>query len=320
MIGDFFGGRGIEVSYFSDPTRVMPLPGNAVPRFKMAENTSPLPQDRLYFDFNSYTDVPLTDSPSSVRSFAPGFEKTFFDGVASFEMRLPMASTLSNDVFADGSTATAAGEVGNMGIALKTLLLRREKFLLSGGLAMSLPTAQDTQLITNRSPNATTLLEFQNQAVHLMPFFGGLWTPNDRWFAIGYVQIDVDANGDPVVINPNSRQPTIGRYHDTNYLYTDLGLGYWARRSENRDQFLTGLAYVLEFHWNQSLQGQQVLNVGGYQIGTPAENVSCTDLTVGAHLELYRMTTLTAAFVTPLTSDRDRQFDSQFRFFVNRRF
>jgi hypothetical protein len=97
-------------------------------------------------------------------------------------------------------------------------------------------------------------------------------------------------------------------------------LGYWARRSENRNQFFTGLAYSLEFHLNQSLQGQQVLDAGEFQIGTHAENVSCTDLTVGTHLELYKMTTVTAALIVPLTADRDRQFDSQFRLFVNRRF
>jgi hypothetical protein len=320
MIGDFFGSGGVSIRTYSESLSVAPLPGNALPRFKMAENTSPLPQDRIYFDFNSFTNVPLTETPSSVRSFTPGFEKTFFDGVMSFEMRLPMASTLSNDVFADGSTTTASGEFGDMGIALKTLILRREKFLLSGGLAMSLPTAENTQLISSRSLNATTMLEFQNQSVHLMPFFGGLWTPNDRWFAIGYVQIDVDANGDPVIAYPNFRNEFLGRYHDTTYLYADLGLGYWARRSENRNQFFTGLAYSLEFHLNQSLQGQQVLDAGEFQIGTHAENVSCTDLTVGTHLELYKMTTVTAALIVPLTADRDRQFDSQFRLFVNRRF
>ena len=41
-------------------------------------------------------------------------------------------------------------------------------------------------------------MTIQNRSVHLMPFVGGLWTPNDRLFAIGYVQVDVDANGDPV--------------------------------------------------------------------------------------------------------------------------
>jgi hypothetical protein len=323
MIGDFFGGAGVSILLNNEPYAVAPLPGNAVPRFKMAENTSPLPQDRIYFDFSSYSNVPLTNSPSSVNSYAAGFEKTFFDGIMSVELRAPMATTLSNDIYTNGSTSTATGEFGNLALAFKSLIFRRETFALSGGLAMTLPTARNTQIFATQGSTDPTLL-IENQSVHLMPFFGGLWTPNDRFFGIGYLQVDVDANGDPVTgTNPFSSFPTtasVGRYHDTTFLFADLGLGYWARRSNDRSKFLTGLAYVLEFHLNQSLQGEQVLNGNNFQIGTSAENVSFTDITVGAHLELYKMTTVTAAFCTPLTSDRDRQFDSQFRVFVNRRF
>jgi hypothetical protein len=322
MIGDFFGGAGVTFLVNNEPVGTAPLPGNATPRFKMAENTSPIPQDRLYFDYNFYSNVPLTESRSNVNSFAPGFEKTFFNGNMSVEMRVPMATTLSNGVYFDGSTSTSSQEFGNMGVAIKSLILQREKFLLSGGLAMSLPTAQNSQYFLDRS-STNSLLSIDNQSVHLMPFLGGLWTPNDRWFGIGYLQVDVDANGDPVTgTNPFSTpNPTfLGRYHDTTFMYADLGLGYWARRSHDSSQFFTGLAYVLEFHLNQSLQSQQVLVADAFQIGTPAQNVSFSDLTVGTHIELYKHTTITAAFITPLTPDRDRQFDGQFRLFVNRCF
>jgi hypothetical protein len=327
MIGDFFGGAG--VTYYSDGVNIgsAPLPGNSVSRFKMAENTSPLPQDRIYFDFSSFTNVPLLNAPSSVNSYAFGFEKTFFDGIASVELRAPMATTVSNDIYFNNPTATstATGEFGNMALAFKTLLLRREKFLLSGGLALTLPTAQNSYIFANQfGVTQTPSLLIENQSVHLMPFFGGIWTPNDRWFGIGYLQVDVDGNGnaisgfDPFVSVPT--EEAIGRYYDTTFLYADLGVGYWAKRSNDHHKMFTGLAYVLEFHFNQSLQGQQVLNSPNFQIGTPAENVSFTDMTVGAHLELYKLTTITASIITPLTSDGDRQFDSQFRLFVNRRF
>ena len=115
----------------------------------MAENTSPLPQDRVYFDFSSFRNVPLTNSPSSVNSYAAGFEKTFFDGIMSVELRAPMATTLDNDIYFDGPDRDLDGHrrIREFGLAFKTLLLRREKFLLSGGLAMTLPTAQNTQYI-----------------------------------------------------------------------------------------------------------------------------------------------------------------------------
>jgi hypothetical protein len=80
------------------------------------------------------------------------------------------------------------------------------------------------------------------------------------------------------------------------------------------------LAYVVECHVNQSLTGQQVLNSNIFQVGTVANNVSFTDMTVGVHLELFKLSTLTAAYCTSLTPDNDRQFDSQFRLLFNRRF
>jgi hypothetical protein len=189
---------------------------------------------------------------------------------------------------------------------------------------MTTPTARNTQIFMNRQSPAPSIL-MENQSVHLMPFFGGLWTPNDRWFGIGYIQVDVDANGDAVSgFDPFSTsgplEQSIGRYRDATFMFADVGLGYWARKSNDRSKLVTGLAYVVECHLNQSLEGQQVLNSTNFQMGTPAQNISFTDMTCGVHLELYKMTTVSCAYCFPLTSDGDRQFDSQFRLFVNRRF
>jgi hypothetical protein len=197
---------------------------------------------------------------------------------------------------------------------------------MSGGLAVTLPTAQNTYIFANQfSPSATTpSLLISNQSVHVMPFFGGLWTPNDRWFGIGYLQVDVDASGYGISgFDPFGSTPTeegVGRIYDQTLLYADVGLGYWARRSNDPHTMFTGLAYVLEFHVNQSLNSQQILYSPSFQIGSDVSNVSSTDMTVGAHLELYKLTSVTAAFVAPLTPDGDRQFDTQFRLLVNRRF
>ncbi len=167
-------------------------------------------------------------------------------------------------------------------------------------------------------------MTIDNEAVHLMPFFGTVWTPNERWFVNSYLQVDVDANGDGVTgaTFSTSGPPTqfIGRYRDTTFLYADIGVGYWARHTNDASRALTGLAYVCEFHMNQSLEGQQVLSSNGFQVGSPIENQSVFDITVGAHLEFYTRTTVTLAYCTPLNSDSDKQFDGQFRLLFNRRF
>ena len=121
MVGDFFGSGGLFIvfqnSTSSSVVGTAPVPGGAIPRFKMAEDTSPLPQDRVFFDYSYYHDVPI-NSPNpniNVNSYTPGFEKTFLDGLVSFELRLPMATTLDNNVYFDGTTSTSVGEIGEPG-------------------------------------------------------------------------------------------------------------------------------------------------------------------------------------------------------------
>ena len=261
-----------------------------------------------------------------VNSYTPGFEKTFLGGLMSIELRLPMATTLDNNVFFDGTTNTSQGEIGDLALAVKGLLVRRDTFLLSGGLAMTVPTAQGSQYYLGQS-YSNPLMTISNQSVHLMPFFGVFWTPNDRLFAVGYFQVDVDVNGDPVAVGDNSSPPTvqIGRFRDPTMLYVDLALGYWFRRSDSAEYLVTGLAPVVELHVNQSLDSSSSLS--SFNANGPAEAISVTgafdtfsnfDLTVGARLELQEhdvdRRVLRAADV-PTES-----FDGEFRFLVNHRF
>ena len=99
----------------------------------------------MYFDYSFYHNVPITDPAIDVNAYVPGFEKTFLGGLMSFEMRLPMANTLDSDFFVGGPNATSSGEVGNLGMALKAILLQNRRLAVAGGLAMTVPTAQDTR-------------------------------------------------------------------------------------------------------------------------------------------------------------------------------
>ena len=68
--------------------------GGVVGQVKLAEGFSPIPQDRVYFNYSYFNQVPLSASGVNVNRFTPGFEKTFWDRLASVEFRTPMASTL----------------------------------------------------------------------------------------------------------------------------------------------------------------------------------------------------------------------------------
>jgi hypothetical protein len=328
MIGDMFGSGGIFVMT-SSYEGIAPSPGGTVPRFKMAENTSPLPQDRLYFDYSFYNNVPIADPAISVNAVAPGFEKTFFSGLVSFEMRMPLASTLDDKIYlADASGNSPgpthiSGEIGDMAMAFKGLFLRCQHCLLSGGLSMTLPTAEDT-LIYGQPTSTSPSVVFDHKSIHVMPFLGMLWTPSPRCFAISYLQFDIDTNGDPVSVDEGNGLTGIGRYRDPTFMYFDFAVGYWVCKRPSPCYFLTGLAPVFEVHVNQALARGPVLSTpGGFQIGgdingDPLSKISIVDLTVGVHAELCCRTLVTFAYCAPATTDR--QFDGQFRLLVNRRF
>ena len=69
MIGDFFAGAtgttftyALNATSSASITTTAPPPGGAIPRFKMAEDTSPIPTDRVYLDYDYYHNVQLQQS------------------------------------------------------------------------------------------------------------------------------------------------------------------------------------------------------------------------------------------------------------------
>lgn len=325
MIGDFLGLTLIPLTASGSPFSVeVPTPGGAVGRFKMAENTSPRPKDRVYGYYALMHNVPISGpvfaEPAGqqidVNAFVVGFEKTFLCDAASVEVRLPMASTLSSDVIIPTGSPVPTpitGELGNLGVALKLLVVDRPELGVSAGLAMNFATADD---VTARLFPDTPVFRIENESVHFLPFVGALWTPNERLFAQGYLQVDVDANGNPIFVNSDGVEFPLGRFTDQTLMYLDLGGGYWFRRCAD-DRLIKGVAAITELHLTQSVSTSDEVGdgTGIIQAGVRGLERSMLDLTVGLHLEVLRRSDLTLGYVVPLTSDRD--FDGELRVLVN---
>jgi hypothetical protein len=64
--------------------------------FKIQENESPRPADRVNLTFNYYNSVDLGTKKIDVQRETLGFEKTFLDGNASLGARLPFFQNLDN--------------------------------------------------------------------------------------------------------------------------------------------------------------------------------------------------------------------------------
>lgn len=284
--------------------------GLVVGRQKIAENTSPIPQDRIFWNYSYFENVPIFREGVNISRNTPGFERTFFDGNASFEMRFPFAATLDSNIALNGMTNTNELEFGNIVTTLKALIHSSDNLGVSVGTSVSLPTADDLtfQLLGN------DVVRVENESVHLLPFLGALYTPNDRFFAQGFLQFDFDANGNPVLINvPGLGMTMAGRANDTSFLYADIGVGYWIVRDDSPNKLINGIAPTIELHYNKSLQETDVVTMGNTVVGNFSDNVELLNAVFGVTFNLAGNSSLGVAYVTPIGSGADQQFDGEMR-------
>lgn len=309
----------------------IPNPGDTVVgRVKLSDNNSALPQDRIFFDYNYFHNVPLHVSGVDVNRFTPGFEKTFTDPftnvLSSIQVRVPMATTLDSNVVADGPTNFDKFEMGNLNIALKTLLYEDAALTAAAGLGISLPTGDDLSVVTT---NGTHLVEVKNEAVHLTPFLAALVTPNDWFFAHAFLSFDFDLNGNAVSLDQATIDFTnatithkltpAGQWNDQTFMFVDLSAGAWLFRDDSITDSLSGLALTAELHYAKSVSDADSVQRDNFIIGDPSADLDLLNATVGSHIRLGLFTTWTLGYSVPLTS-ADRVFDGEFRTFINRNF
>jgi hypothetical protein len=217
MIGDTGSGTCIGFTGLLDVG--VSHPTLACGRLNIAEANSPLPSDRVYYSYRHFeAATPLNvyqyGEELNVDRHTLAFERTFWSGMCSFELRTPLEYRLSSETT---SLLTPAGidltsgearraELGNISMIFKGLLIEREAFALSGGMGVTLPTAQSVQYDLGLTGNvdygngltADTIsafnTEFANETVYLLPFMAWLYAPQSRWFHQGFLQFEVAAN------------------------------------------------------------------------------------------------------------------------------
>lgn len=298
---------------------VIPDPGGGlvVGRLKIAENCSPIPRDRLFFNYSLFDNVPLTSRGVTVNRFTAGFEKTFANELMSLEMRCPMAATLDSDIVVGGPTELSNPEFGDIFLAYKALLTYGPRGAISAGLSLTVPTADDVNVYRF---DGRPLVRIENDSVHLMPFLGWLWVPN-RFFTQGFLQVDVDANGNPVDVNLGRGLTQAGRYQDETFLYADLSSGYWLWQADPHSRrCLTGFAPIAEVHYNRSLQSSDVVTEGPFRIGEYHDEIQMLHLLLGGHVQMGWQTTLTSGYTVPIGNGADQLFDGELRVLLNRYF
>ncbi|MDB5335404.1 MAG: hypothetical protein JWN70_1023, partial [Planctomycetaceae bacterium] len=303
---------------------------NRVGQLRIAENVSPMPRDRIFFNYSYFQDAQFSQVlQSDVHRFTPGFEKTFMDGNASIEFRAPFATSIDPVVnLSNGSTNSGNVSWGNVNLTAKFLIYRSSSFAISTGLQVVAPTARDTILKSDVTGDVVDG-RISNGATHILPFSGWLYTPNDRFFSQGFLQVDTDANGNGIYANnylidpslaPMGSPKRIGTLYDTTNLYTSTSAGYWVYRSDSPDTLVQAWAPVMELHTSNSLEKADFVQRGQFQAGSPNRHVETINMVLGVHTQLRDRRFISAAYAFPVSGQADRQFQGEFRLLLNQLF
>lgn len=290
-----------------------PSSGGVVGRAKISEDQNLLPMDRIIFNYDYFHNAVLTPKGVDVNRFVFGFEKTFLDGNGSIEIRIPFACTLDSNISLGAESRNT--ELGNVRITPRFLLIGNETFNVGAGLGIHLPSADDTQVFNF---DGSPLVRIENQAVILSPYIGVLFTPRNRFFAQSWIAVDVDPFGNTVSANLNGQGLThIGQLYDAPLLYTDLQLGYWIFRAEDRNRSLQALAPFVELHYGVTLRDPDRVRAGGFQIGDLGGRFNELNLSVGLTSLIGSRLNTSVGVVMPLLGEDSRGFDFQAGLRVN---
>jgi hypothetical protein len=230
MFGDIIGGPSLPVVvpiFTADPStpqnrirvnRVAVIPQLARGAFKIADNESPRPVDRVFAFYNYYNgvaDLNGTLAPFDVHREVIGFEKTFWQGNASIGMRLPFIQTAGTEGSIDDS------QVGDLTIISKFALLnnRMNGDVVSAGLAITVPTGDALPSVDGGTIHPTLL----------QPYLGYIFN-FDNIYLQGFSSLVVPTDSD-----------------DTPLMFNDIGIGYWLYKNPCGG-LVTGVAPTFECH------------------------------------------------------------------------
>lgn len=278
-------------------------PDVATRRVKLSENFSPEVRDRCFFNYNFFNDA--FGGLGDVSRYVLGFERVLIDDLMSVEVRLPMAGTLSSRQQLN-QPGGRDFELGNATIISKVVLLRMNEFLLTGGVGATVPLADDARLFQGTDE----VLRIENESVHILPFLGLLHRYDRRTSFQAYTQMDVDANGNPVLGNLiGGPLASIGRFTDSTLIHGDVSAHrtiYQSRRSTSK---LKAMIANAELHYTGTVNGADTVAGNGVFVTNLKRNFNIVNATVGAHLVLGKHVVVTPGMSVPLTSGLDKQFD-----------
>jgi hypothetical protein len=252
--------------------------------FKITENESPRPQDRVYATYNYFNNIaPDSDGglgQTDVHREVLGVEKTFLGGNASVGLRLPFVQI-------EGDGTIRREDIGDLSVIGKYALINDcdTGNCLSAGLVVTFATGNS--FLPEGIPDIHGTL-FQ-------PYVGYIYGLGDRFYVQGFSSILIPTKSD-----------------DVTYWFNDIGVGYMLYRAgAHCDDCITSVTPIFEVHVNTPLdhRGSEATPIGGVDI---------VDLTFGTTVGIRHRAFLNLGVVTPVTGPKP--FDVEAQVQLNYRF
>ncbi len=263
-----------QIALLTGTSRILMVPAAGRGPFKIDENESPRPMDRVFINYNYFNGVgrSIFNVPAfDVHQETIGFEKTFLDGDASVGLRVPTVQQ-------NGDGSLSSRDFGDMTIVTKFALLnnRNTGDILTGGLAVTVPTGPDLMLLDGTRLNP----------VLLQPYTGFIYN-FERLYAHGFSSLVIPTDPRDVLLSTGS-----------------LGLGYRLYQAEYPEgRLISSLTPTVEGH------ATVPLNHRGLD-STPTGFPDLFVLTQGVHVGLGARSLLTTAIAVPLTGPRPFAFEA----------
>ncbi|GHT20844.1 hypothetical protein FACS189419_00760 [Planctomycetales bacterium] len=284
--------RSSSGSWFSVPNLLLSRPN-------VTEHFNAETQNRFFADYRHWNNAAcLNGNSQAVEQFTFGLEKRL-SNYLSVELRCPLFGQYGSEQTAGGANPRYETdlEAGNVSLFIKSVLRRTKRWILTGGIGVSLPTAEDARL-----DNAA----LENRLYYLAPFMGVQYRPNRDTFVQFVIQSDTPLSKNKLHFNADSV-----KVDGQAVLRTGIQLGHWLVRNDD-----CRLGYFAEINYLTATESSFSHSAGtaaNYALLSP---VRAGEYTLSGTLGIpvvFGKVTMTNAVILPLTSD-GRSFSAGYNF------
>jgi hypothetical protein len=170
--------------------RIVPIPATGRGAFKIQENESPRPIDRVFLNYNYFNGIGsgVANFPTfDLHRQTMGFEKTFWGGDASVEVRI-------NTLQSAGDGSLGGNDFGDTTFVSKFAFINDPGGnVISAGMAVTAPTGPDLFLLDGSRLHSTLL----------QPWTGFIWVA-DRFYAQGFSSIIIPTDSRDITLSTGS--------------------------------------------------------------------------------------------------------------------